>query len=39
MCRLIRDGFAEIVEGLKPGEFVATDGPLFIANRFTNAGH
>ncbi len=32
-------GFVEILDGLKPGELVATDGSLFIANQFTNAGH
>jgi membrane fusion protein, heavy metal efflux system len=36
---LSRDGFTEILDGLKPGELVATDGSLFIANQFTNAGH
>lgn len=36
---LVRDGFTEILEGLKPGELVATDGSLFIANQFTIAGH
>ncbi len=36
---LMRDGFTEILDGLKPGELVATDGSLFIANQFTNAGH
>jgi membrane fusion protein, heavy metal efflux system len=36
---LVRDGFTEILDGLKPGELVATDGSLFIANQFTNAGH
>ncbi|MGO9485823.1 MAG: efflux RND transporter periplasmic adaptor subunit [Rhodomicrobium sp.] len=34
---LTHDGFTEIVEGLKPGELVATDGSLFIANQFSNA--
>ncbi len=32
-------GFVEILDGLKPGELVATGGSLFIANQFTNAGH
>jgi cobalt-zinc-cadmium efflux system membrane fusion protein len=36
---LAHQGFAEIVDGLKPGELVATDGSLFIANQYTNAGH
>jgi len=36
---LVRDGFTEILDGLKGGELVATDGSLFIANQFTNAGH
>ncbi len=31
-------GFVEILDGLKPGELVATGGSLFIANQFTNAG-
>ncbi len=35
---LARDGFTEIREGVKAGELVATDGSLFIANQFTNAG-
>ncbi len=34
---LAHGGFTEIVEGLKPGELVATDGSLFIANQFSNA--
>jgi len=36
---LSHDGFTEIRQGLKPGELVATDGSLFIANQYTNAGH
>jgi membrane fusion protein, heavy metal efflux system len=36
---LVHQGFAEIREGLTPGELVATDGSLFIANQYTNAGH
>jgi cobalt-zinc-cadmium efflux system membrane fusion protein len=36
---LAHEGFVEIQEGLSPGELVATDGSLFIANQFTNAGH
>ncbi len=31
-------GFAEIREGLKPGELLATEGSLFIANQYANAG-
>lgn len=34
---LIRDGYAEITEGLEPGQFVATDGSLFISNQYVNA--
>jgi cobalt-zinc-cadmium efflux system membrane fusion protein len=34
---LVRDGFAEVLAGLQPGELIATDGSLFIANQFTNA--
>ena len=36
---LIHGGFVEIREGLKAGELIATDGSLFIANQYTNAGH
>jgi cobalt-zinc-cadmium efflux system membrane fusion protein len=36
---LTHEGFVEIQEGLSPGELVATDGSLFIANQYTNAGH
>ncbi|MGO9172491.1 MAG: efflux RND transporter periplasmic adaptor subunit [Rhodomicrobium sp.] len=36
---LSHDSFTEIRQGLKPGELVATDGSLFIANQYTNAGH
>jgi cobalt-zinc-cadmium efflux system membrane fusion protein len=36
---LAHQGFAEIREGLLAGELVATDGSLFIANQYTNAGH
>jgi len=32
-------GFAEVRQGLKLGELVATDGALFIANQYTNAQH
>jgi len=35
---LVHNGFIEIREGLKPGELIATDGSLFIANQYTNAG-
>ena len=34
---LTHDGFAEILDGLKPGELVATDGSLFIANQYSIA--
>jgi membrane fusion protein, heavy metal efflux system len=34
---LSHGGFVEILDGLKPGELVATDGSLFIANQYTNA--
>jgi cobalt-zinc-cadmium efflux system membrane fusion protein len=34
---LMRDGFIEILEGVKLGELVATDGSLFISNQYTNA--
>jgi cobalt-zinc-cadmium efflux system membrane fusion protein len=30
-------GFVEILDGLKAGELVATEGSLFIANQYTNA--
>lgn len=36
---LTHGGFVEILDGLKAGELVATDGSLFIDNQFTNAGH
>jgi cobalt-zinc-cadmium efflux system membrane fusion protein len=32
-------GFAEIADGLKQGDLVATEGSLFIANQYANAGH
>jgi cobalt-zinc-cadmium efflux system membrane fusion protein len=35
---LSHGGFTEIREGLAAGELVATDGSLFIANQYTNAG-
>ncbi len=35
---LVHDGFVEILDGLKPGDLVATEGSLFIANQFSNAG-
>lgn len=34
---LTHEGFTEVVSGLEPGELIATDGSLFIANQFTNA--
>ena len=34
---LSHGGFVEILDGLKPGELVATEGSLFIANQYTNA--
>jgi cobalt-zinc-cadmium efflux system membrane fusion protein len=34
---LMHGGFTEIVEGLKSGELVATDGSLFIANQYSIA--
>jgi membrane fusion protein, heavy metal efflux system len=36
---LSHEGFVEIEDGLKADELVATDGSLFIANQYTNAGH
>jgi cobalt-zinc-cadmium efflux system membrane fusion protein len=32
-------GFVQIVEGLKLGELIATDGALFISNQYMNAPH
>ena len=32
-----QDGFAQILEGLQPGELVATDGALFLSNALTEA--
>lgn len=34
---LIRDGYAEITDGLQLGQLVATDGSLFISNQYVNA--
>jgi cobalt-zinc-cadmium efflux system membrane fusion protein len=34
---LQQDGFAQIVEGLRPGELVATEGALFLSNAVTVA--
>ena len=34
---LQQDGFAQIVEGLRPGELVATEGALFLSNAVTEA--
>ncbi len=31
-------GFVQILSGLAPGQTIATDGSLFIANKFTNSG-
>ncbi len=36
---LTHAGFVEIAGGLKAGELVATEGSLFIANQYANAGH
>src|SRR5262249_49630677 len=36
---LSHDGFAEIQDGLRPGETVAAAGAIFIANQYANAGH
>ena len=36
---LSTDGFTEVLEGLRPGERVATGGSLFIANQYANAGN
>lgn len=33
----MRDGFTEILGGLKPGELIATVGSLFISNQYANA--
>jgi len=32
-----QDGFAQIIEGLRPGELVATEGALFLSNAVTEA--
>jgi len=34
---LLRDGYYQIVEGLQPGELVATEGALFLSNALTIA--
>jgi cobalt-zinc-cadmium efflux system membrane fusion protein len=34
---LQRDGYHQIIEGLRPGELVATDGALFLSNALTTA--
>ncbi len=36
---LTHDGFVEIVEGAKAGEFIATDGAIFVANAYANSAH
>ncbi len=36
---LINNGFTEVLDGLQLGELVATDGSIFIANQYTNAGN
>ncbi len=36
---LTYQGFTEIREGLAQGETIASEGSLFIANQYTNAGH
>ena len=33
---LSSDGFVEIAEGAEPGEFVATEGAIFVANEYAN---
>jgi membrane fusion protein, heavy metal efflux system len=33
-----RDGYREILEGVKPGELVATDGAVFLSNMLAIAG-
>ncbi len=35
---LSNDGFTEVLEGLRPGERIATGGSIFIANQYANAG-
>jgi cobalt-zinc-cadmium efflux system membrane fusion protein len=32
-----RDGYRQIVEGLQPGELIATEGALFLSNALANA--
>jgi cobalt-zinc-cadmium efflux system membrane fusion protein len=34
---LQRDGFRQIVEGLQPGELIATEGALFLSNALATA--
>ncbi|HEX2648057.1 MAG TPA: efflux transporter periplasmic adaptor subunit, partial [Candidatus Dormibacteraeota bacterium] len=34
---LEEDGFAQVLEGLQPGEAVATEGALFLSNALTAA--
>jgi cobalt-zinc-cadmium efflux system membrane fusion protein len=36
---LASGGFTEVLEGLQVGELVATDGSIFIANQYSNAGN
>ena len=36
---LSNDGFTEVLDGLRPGERVATGGSIFIANQYANAGN
>ena len=36
---LRQDGYHQIIEGLKPGELVATEGALFLSNALINASH
>jgi cobalt-zinc-cadmium efflux system membrane fusion protein len=34
---LLQDGFWQVLDGLKPGERVATDGAVFMANALTTS--
>jgi membrane fusion protein, heavy metal efflux system len=34
---LLQDGFWQVLDGLKPGERIAADGALFMANALTTA--
>jgi cobalt-zinc-cadmium efflux system membrane fusion protein len=34
---LLQDGFWQVLDGLKPGERIATDGAIFMANALTTA--